>query len=59
MVAETITHRLSVHRYLDGLKPGAFFAGCIGGLGTGTALGMKAANPKRAVLCMIGDGAFN
>ena len=61
VVEETITHRLSIHRYLDRLKPGAFFAGCIGGLGTGTgtALGVKAANPKRPVLCLIGDGAFN
>src|SRR5262245_14735953 len=61
LVEETITHRLSIHRYLDMLKPGAFFAGCIGGLGTGTgtALGVKAANPKRPVLCLIGDGAFN
>jgi acetolactate synthase-1/2/3 large subunit len=61
VVEETITHRLSIHRYLDMLKPGAFYAGCIGGLGTGTgtALGVKAANPKRPVLCLIGDGAFN
>ena len=61
VVEETITHRLSIHRYLDRLKPGSFFAGCIGGLGTGTgtALGVKAANPKRPVLCLIGDGAFN
>ena len=61
VVEETITHRLSIHRYLDNLKPGSFFAGCIGGLGTGmgTALGVKAAFPKRPVLCLIGDGAFN
>jgi acetolactate synthase-1/2/3 large subunit len=61
VVDETITHRLAVHRYLDALKPGSFFAGCIGGLGTGlsTALGVKAANPKRPVLCLIGDGSFN
>ena len=61
VVEETITHRLSIHRYLDMLKPGSFFAGCIGGLGTGTgtALGVKTANPKRPVLCLIGDGAFN
>jgi len=61
VVEETITHRLSIHRYLDMLTPGSFFAGCIGGLGTGTgtALGVKAANPKRPVLCLIGDGAFN
>ena len=61
VVEETITHRLSIHRYLDRLKPGSFFAGCIGGLGTGlgTALGVKAAFPKRPVLCLIGDGSFN
>ena len=61
VVEETITHRLAVHRYLDALKPGSFFAGCIGGLGTGlsTALGVKAANPKRPVVCLIGDGSFN
>ncbi|MGH7834083.1 MAG: thiamine pyrophosphate-dependent enzyme, partial [Candidatus Binatia bacterium] len=61
VVDETITHRLSVHRYLDSLKPGSFFAGSIGGLGTGlgTALGVKAAAPKRPVVCLIGDGAFN
>jgi acetolactate synthase-1/2/3 large subunit len=61
VVEETITHRLSIHRYLDKLQPGSFFAGCIGGLGTGTgtALGVKAAFPKRPVLCLIGDGAFN
>jgi acetolactate synthase-1/2/3 large subunit len=61
VVEETITHRLSIHHYLDTLKPGSFFAGCIGGLGTGlgTALGVKAAAPKRPVICLIGDGAFN
>jgi acetolactate synthase-1/2/3 large subunit len=61
VVEETITHRLSIHRYLDMLKPGTFFAGSIGGLGTGTgtALGVKAAFPQRPVLCLIGDGAFN
>lgn len=61
VVEETITHRLAVHRYLDKLKPGSFFAGCIGGLGTGlgTALGVKAAAPKRPVICLIGDGSFN
>jgi thiamine pyrophosphate-dependent acetolactate synthase large subunit-like protein len=61
VVEETITHRLAIHRYFDALKPGSFFAGCIGGLGTGlsTALGVKAANPKRPVVCVIGDGSFN
>jgi acetolactate synthase-1/2/3 large subunit len=61
VVEETITHRLAVHRYFDTLRPGSFFAGCIGGLGTGlsTALGVKAANQKRPVICLIGDGSFN
>ncbi len=61
VVEETITHRLAVHRYFDNLTPGSFFNGCIGGLGTGlaTALGVKAANPKRPVICLIGDGSFN
>jgi acetolactate synthase-1/2/3 large subunit len=61
IVEETITHRLAVHRYFDALKPGSFFNGSIGGLGTGlsTALGVKAANPKRPVICLIGDGSFN
>jgi acetolactate synthase-1/2/3 large subunit len=61
VVDETITHRLAIHRYFDALKPGSFFAGCIGGLGTGlsTALGVKSANPKRPVVCVIGDGSFN
>jgi acetolactate synthase-1/2/3 large subunit len=61
VVEETITHRLAVHRYFDNLKPGSFFAGCIGGLGTGlsTALGVKATNPGRPVVCLIGDGSFN
>ncbi len=61
IVEETITHRLAVHRYLDAVKPGSYFTGSIGGLGTGlaTALGVKAAAPKRPVVCLIGDGSFN
>lgn len=61
VVEETITHRLAIHRYLDTLKPGSYFAGCAGGLGTGlgTTLGVKAAAPKRPVVALIGDGSFN
>ncbi len=61
VVEETITHRLAVHRYFDNLTPGSFFNGCNGGRGTGlaTAHGVKAANPKRPVICLIGDGSFN
>lgn len=61
VVEETITHRLAIHQYLDELRPGSFFNGCTGGLGTGlsTALGVKTANPGRPVICLIGDGSFN
>ena len=61
VIEETITHRLAIHQYLDNLKPGSYFAGCIGGLGTGlaTALGVKSAHPERPVVCLIGDGSFN
>src|SRR5439155_23760213 len=61
VVDETITHRLDIHRFLDRLQPGGFFAGSWGGLGTGlgTALGVKAAAPDRTVIALIGDGAFN
>ena len=50
VVEETITHRLAVHRYLDGVKPGSYFAGCVGGLGTGlsTALGVKVGQSETA-----------
>ena len=61
VVEETITHRTSLYRYLDNLRAGSFFAGCVGGLGTGlgTALGVKVAHPERPVVCLIGDGSFN
>ena len=61
LVEETITHRMALHQYLDRVKPGNFFSGCIGGLGTGlgTALGVKAAQPDRPVVLVIGDGSFN
>ncbi|MBO37691.1 MAG: hypothetical protein CMM75_00740 [Rhodospirillaceae bacterium] len=61
IVEELITHRLAAHQYLDKLKLGSWFSGAQGGLGTGlsTALGVKAANPDRPVICLIGDGSFN
>jgi acetolactate synthase-1/2/3 large subunit len=61
VVEETITHRIAVGRYLDSLKPGSFFAGAYGGLGTGLgiALGVKEAAPERPVIAVIGDGSFN
>jgi thiamine pyrophosphate-dependent acetolactate synthase large subunit-like protein len=49
-----------VHRYFDQLKPGSFSpADRRPGTGLSTALGVKAANPKRPVVCLIGDGSFN
>ncbi len=61
LVEETITHRLALHQYLDRVKPGNFYSGVIGGLGTGlgTALGVKAAHPDKPVVLVIGDGSFN
>lgn len=61
LVEETITHRMAVHQYLDRVRPGNFFSGCIGGLGTGlgTALGVKSAHPDKPVVLVIGDGSFN
>ena len=48
-------------RYLDRVRPGSFFSGNSGGLGTGlgTALGVKCARPDKPVLALIGDGSFN
>tara|TARA_A100001037_G_scaffold267905_1_gene261073 strand:- start:257 stop:1993 length:1737 start_codon:yes stop_codon:yes gene_type:complete len=61
IIEELITHRLAAHQYLDRLKPGCWFSGAQGGLGTGlsTALGVKTAYPDRPVVCLIGDGSFN
>ena len=61
VVNETITHRLELHKRLDKLGAGSFFEASYGGLGVGLALalGAKYANPKRPVVCTIGDGAFH
>jgi acetolactate synthase-1/2/3 large subunit len=61
VVDETITHKLDIHRFLEGLTPGRFFEASCGGLGAGlgTALGAKAAAPDRPVIMLIGDGSFN
>lgn len=61
VVDETITHRGHIVSHLDRLRPGSFFTGFCGGLGTGlgTALGVKAAAPARPVIATIGDGAFS
>jgi acetolactate synthase I/II/III large subunit len=61
VVNETITHRLDLHRAIEGLAPGSFFEASYGGLGVGLALalGAKCAHPARTVVCTIGDGAFH
>jgi acetolactate synthase-1/2/3 large subunit len=61
LVNETITHRLDLLRRVTKLEPGGFYEASFGGLGTGlaTALGVKHALPRRAVVCTIGDGAFH
>src|SRR5262245_10586574 len=60
VVDETITHKHEVHRQLARLASGGFLAASYGGLGMGigTALGAKAAQPGRMVALTIGDGAF-
>jgi acetolactate synthase-1/2/3 large subunit len=61
VVNETITHRLELLQRLTRLQPGGFFESSFGGLGVGlaTGLGVKHADPRRAVAVTIGDGAFH
>jgi len=60
VVNETISHRGDIMKRLDKLGPGSFFEASYGGLGmgTGTALGVKYAQPRRPVALLIGDGSF-
>jgi acetolactate synthase-1/2/3 large subunit len=60
VVNETISHRGDIMKRLDKLGPGSFFEASYGGLGmgTGTALGVKYAQPQRPVALLIGDGSF-
>jgi acetolactate synthase-1/2/3 large subunit len=60
VVNETISHRGDIMKRLDRLGPGSFFEASYGGLGmgTGTALGVKNAQPGRPVVLLIGDGSF-
>ena len=61
VVNETITHRLEFLRRLTQLGAGSFYESSFGGLGVGlgTALGAKLAEPGRPVLALLGDGAFH
>jgi len=58
-VEETTTHRGVVQKHLRWNEPGRYYKVPSGlGQGLGVALGVKLANPKRPVVCLIGDGAF-
>lgn len=61
VVEETITHKVSIHRFLRRVKPGNFVMGHAGGLGTGMgiSLGVKIASPGQPVVNLVGDGSFN
>jgi acetolactate synthase-1/2/3 large subunit len=61
LVDETITHRLDLLRLVERLGAGGFYEASFGGLGVGlgVALGVKHAEPRRTVVCAIGDGAFH
>ena len=61
LVNETITHRLDLLRLHERARAGSFYEASYGGLGVGLglALGVKHAQPERAVVCTIGDGAFH
>jgi len=60
LVDETITHRHEVLRQMERIAAGGFLSASYGGLGMGigTALGAKVAQPDRTVAVTIGDGAF-
>jgi len=60
VVNETISHRGDLMRRQLRLAPGSFFEASYGGLGMGlgTALGVKNAQPHRPVVLTIGDGSF-
>ena len=61
VVNETISHRSDLVQLLERLPLGGFFESSYGGLGMGlgTALGVKHAQPERTVVLTIGDGSFS
>jgi acetolactate synthase-1/2/3 large subunit len=61
VVEELTTHRSIAEQLTFLSRPGSYYAGHIGGLGTGIgfALGVKLASPKNPVIALVGDGAFN
>jgi acetolactate synthase-1/2/3 large subunit len=60
VVNETISHRGDLMQLLERLPVGGFYESSYGGLGLGlgTALGVRHAQPERPVVLTIGDGSF-
>ncbi|MCE2464855.1 MAG: thiamine pyrophosphate-binding protein [Dehalococcoidia bacterium] len=60
-VEETITHRPAILKHVRWNRAGSYYHPPTGGLGVGlgTALGVKLADPERPVVCLMGDGSFN
>jgi len=61
VVDELGTDRVILNQLLLRKTPGTFYAGHLGGLGTGLsyALGVKLFSPDKLVVSIMGDGAFN
>jgi len=61
IVDEIVAQTPQMIQFLFEQKPFEQYRGWVGALGTsmGTALGVKAARPERAVVCILGDGALH
>ncbi|MFC1815240.1 thiamine pyrophosphate-binding protein [Thermodesulfobacteriota bacterium] len=61
VVRETITHTGAIKQYIRRIRPGNFYKGNVGGLGSGmgVALGAKLASSGQPVVHLVGDGSFN
>lgn len=59
IVEEAPSHRNAMHDHLPIRSPGGFYTEASGGLGFSmpAAVGVKLANPKRQVVCIVGDGS--
>ncbi len=59
LVEEAPTHRNALHDHLPVTTSGGFYAGSSGGLGwaIAAAVGVGLAEPKRKVICIVGDGS--
>jgi benzoylformate decarboxylase len=59
IVEEAPTHREVLHDHLPVTTSGGFYAGASGGLGwaIAAAVGVALAEPRRKVICLVGDGS--